>query len=145
MGGRVTVSDDAAYIYNTWGFGYIHEMTLLQEAGFHPLEVIRAATMHGAEALHEPKGQPLQFGMVRPGMLADLVVVDRNPLQNFKVLYGNGALRLNDATRRMERVGGVRWTIKDGVVYDAKQLLADVARMVDAQKAQRPAARAGEP
>ena len=56
MGGRVTVSDDAAYIYNTWGFGYIHEMTLLQEAGFHPLEVIRAATMHGAEALHEPKG-----------------------------------------------------------------------------------------
>ena len=62
MGGRVTVSDDAAYIYNTWGFGYIHEMTLLQEAGFHPLEVIRAATMHGAEALHDPKAHRPQFG-----------------------------------------------------------------------------------
>jgi imidazolonepropionase-like amidohydrolase len=137
MGGRVTVSDDAAYIYNTWGFGYIHEMTLLQEAGFHPLEVIRAATMHGAEALHEPKGQPLQFGIVRPGMLADLVLVDQNPLQNLMVLYGTGHPRLNDATGRVERVGGVRYTIKDGIVYDAKKLLADVAGMVERQKQER--------
>ena len=66
MGGRVTASDDAAYIYNTWGFGYIHELELLQEAGFHPLEVIRGATMHAAQALHEPKGQPIQFGVVGP-------------------------------------------------------------------------------
>jgi len=134
MGGRVTVSDDAAYIYNTWGFGFIHEMELLQEAGFHPLEVIRAATMHAAEALHEPKGQPLQFGVVRAGMLADLVLVDQNPLQNLKVLYGTGHLRLNDRTGRVERVGGIRYTIKDGIVYDAKKLLADVGAMVDAQK-----------
>ena len=35
------MSDDAAYIYSTWGFGYIHEMELLPEAGFHPPEVIR--------------------------------------------------------------------------------------------------------
>ena len=137
MGGRVTVSDDAAYIYNTWGFGYIHEMTLLQEAGFHPLEVIRAATMHGAEALHEPKGQPLQFGIVRPGMLADLVLVDQNPLHNLMVLYGTGHPRLNDANGRIERVGGVRYTIKDGIVYDAKRLLADVAAMVERQKQSR--------
>ena len=137
MGGRVTVSDDAAYIYNTWGFGYIHEMELLQEAGFHPLEVIRGATMHAAEALHEPKGQPVQFGIVRAGMLADLAIVDQNPLQNLKVLYGTGAVRLNDRTGRVERVGGVKYTIKDGIVYDAKQLLADVAAMVDRQKKER--------
>jgi adenine deaminase len=137
MGGRVTVSDDAAYIYNTWGFGIIHEMELLLEAGFHPLEVIKAATMNGAEALHEPKNQPLQFGIVRAGMLADMVLVDQNPLQNIKVLYGTGHLRLNDRTGQMERVGGVRYTIKDGIVYDAKKLLADVAAMVDAQKKQR--------
>jgi imidazolonepropionase-like amidohydrolase len=54
-------------------------MTLLQEAGFHPLEVIRAATMHGAEALHDPKGLEPQFGIVRAEMLADLVLVDQNP------------------------------------------------------------------
>jgi hypothetical protein len=88
------------FIYNTWGFGYIHEMELLQEAGFHPLEVIRAATMHGAEALHEPKGQPPEFGIVRAGMLADMVLVDQNPLQNLKVLYGTGAVKLNDETGR---------------------------------------------
>ena len=137
MGGRVTASDDAAYIYNTWGFGYIHELELLHEAGFHPLEVIRAATMHGAEALHDPKGQPLQFGIVRAGMLADMVLVDQNPLQNLKVLYGTGAVRLNDRTGRTERVGGIRYTIKDGIVYDAKKLLADVAAMVEKQKKQR--------
>ena len=41
---------------------------------------------------------------------------------------------MNDATRRVERVGGVRWTIKDGIVYDARQLLADVREMVRASK-----------
>src|SRR5690606_26315723 len=44
MGGRVTTGSDAGYIYSTYGFGYIHELELLQEAGFHPLEVIRSAT-----------------------------------------------------------------------------------------------------
>ena len=32
------------------------------------------------------------------------------------------------------RVGGVKYTIKDGIIYDAKQLLADVKAMVDAEK-----------
>ena len=112
-------------------------MELLQEAGFHPLEVIRAATMHAAEALHEPKGQPIQFGIVRAGLLADMVIVDQNPLQNLKVLYGTGAVRLNDRTGVPERVGGIKYTIKDGIVYDAKKLLADVAAMVEQQKKER--------
>src|SRR5687767_549247 len=137
MGGRVTASDDAAYIYNTWGFGYVHELELMQEAGFHPLEVIRGATMQAAQALHEPKGLPLQFGIVRAGLLADMVIVDQNPLQNMKVLYGTGALRLNDKTGQAERVGGIKYTIKDGIVYDAKKLLADVAAMVEKQKQER--------
>ena len=107
---------------------------MLQEAGFHPLEVIRAATKHGAETLAKPKGKPIEFGVVRPGMLADLVVVDANPLENLKVLYGTGALKLNDKTGAVERVGGVKYTIKDGIVYDAKQLLADVAKMVEDAK-----------
>ena len=34
----------------------------------------------------------------------------------------------------MERVGGVKYTIKDGIVYDAKQLLRDVKAMVDKEK-----------
>ena len=65
MGGRVTVSSDAGYIYNTFGFSTIEEMELLQEAGFHPLEVIRGATLHAAQALFEPKKKPIEFGVVR--------------------------------------------------------------------------------
>jgi len=137
MGGRVTTGSDAGFIYQTYGFGYILEFEMLQEAGFHPLEVIQAATMNGALTLHEPKGQPIQFGIVRSGLLADMVLVDQNPLQNFKVLYGTGAVRLNDKTGQVERVGGIKYTIKDGIVYDAKKLLDDVAAMVTKQKSER--------
>ena len=135
-GGRVTVGSDSGFIYQLYGFGTILEMEMLQEAGFHPLEVIRSATMYGAETLFEPRGEPIEFGVVRPGMLADLIIIDENPLENLKVLYGTGAGRLNDETGEPERVGGVRLTIKDGIVYDARQLLADVAAMVEAQKAE---------
>ena len=134
MGGRVTTGADSGFIYDTYGFGYIEEFELLQEAGFHPLEVIQSATMNGAMTLHEPTRQPIEFGVVRTGLLADMVLIDENPLKNFKVLYGNGAVRLDDETGEPGRVGGVRWTIKDGIVYDAKQLLADVRSMVEQQK-----------
>jgi imidazolonepropionase-like amidohydrolase len=137
MGGRVTVGSDSGFIYQLYGFGTILEMEMLQEAGFHPLEVVRSATMYGAEALHNPKGKEIEFGVIRPGLYADLLIVDENPLANFKVLYGTGAVRLNDETGLPERVGGVKYTIKDGIIYDAKQLLADVAAMVEAQKSER--------
>jgi hypothetical protein len=136
-GGRVTVSSDAGFIYNLFGFSTIEEMELLQEAGFHPLEVIRGATLHGAQALFEPKGEPIQFGILRPGMKADIAIVGENPLQNLKVLYGTGHVRLNDETGQAERVGGVRWTIKDGIVFDAEELRADVREMVSEQKRRR--------
>jgi imidazolonepropionase-like amidohydrolase len=70
---------------------------------------------------------------VEPGKLADFVVVEENPLQNLKVLYGTGAIRL-DETNRPARVGGIKYTIKDGIVYDAKKLLADVRAMVAREK-----------
>jgi len=137
MGGRVTVGSDSGFIYQLYGFGTILEMEMLQEAGFHPLEVVRSATMYGAEALYEPKGEEIQFGVIRPGLLADLIIVRENPLQNFKVLYGTGAVKLNDETGLPERTEGIRYTIKDGIVYDAEKLLADVRRMVAEQKAER--------
>lgn len=124
-GGRVTLGSDAGYIWKLYGFAYIREMELLQEAGFHPLEVLRAATFHGAEAL----GMDGQIGSVRPGKLADLVVTAYNPLENFKVLYGTGHFRL-DQDNRPARLGGVRYTIKDGVLYDARELLEDVRGIV---------------
>jgi imidazolonepropionase-like amidohydrolase len=140
LGGRVTPSSDAGFIYNTPGFSTIEEMEMFQEAGFHPLEVIRGATLHAAETLYKPLGKEPEIGTVREGMLADLVIVAENPVENLKVLYGTGWFRLNDRTGKVDRVGGIRWTVKDGIVYDARKLLEDVARMVEAQKKQRPAA-----
>ncbi|MCH8962275.1 MAG: amidohydrolase family protein, partial [Bacteroidetes bacterium] len=131
-GGRVCLGSDSGYIYNLYGFGYIQEMELLREAGFHPLEVIWSATLKGAEAI----GLDHEIGSVQVGKKADFVIVEENPLENLKVLFGTGALKLNDENGQVERVGGVRWTIKDGIVYDAKALLADVRRMVDAARAE---------
>lgn len=133
-GGRVTTGSDSGFIYKLYGFDYIREFELLQEAGFHPLEVIRSATLNGAALLAEQNRKPVEFGSVRPGKLADLVIVPENPLANFKVLYGTGAIRLNDQTNTPERIGGVKYTIRDGIVYDARKLLADVERMVEAAK-----------
>ena len=130
-GGRVTLGDDAGYIYKLYGFGYIREFELLQEAGFHPLEVVRAASYHGAQLI----GRETDLGSVEVGKLADLVIVSENPLANFKVLYGTGAVKLSDKTGAAGRVGGVRWTIKDGIVFDAKALLKQVKDMVERQTA----------
>ncbi|MBI4408399.1 MAG: amidohydrolase family protein [Gemmatimonadetes bacterium] len=134
-GGKVCTGSDSGFIYKLYGFDYIRELELLQEAGFHPLEVIRAATLCGAETLMAPRQRPIEFGIIRPGLLADLVLVEANPIANLKVLYGTGAIRLNEQTGKVERVGGVKYTIKDGIVYDAKQLLADVAKIVEDAKA----------
>jgi len=128
-GGRVTVGTDSGFIYQLYGFAYPRELELLREAGFHPLEVIRSATLNGAEAL----GWDDKIGSVQIGKLADFVIVEENPLVNLKVLYGTGAIKLTD-DNEVVRVGGVKYTIKDGIIYDAKRLLAEVKAMVDAEK-----------
>ncbi len=135
-GGIVTTGSDSGFIYKLYGFAYIRELELLREAGFHPIEVIRSATMYGAIQLNKPKGLEPDFGMIRVGLKADLVVVEENPLQNLKVLYGTGAVKINDETGEVERVGGIKYTIKDGIVYDAKLLLEDVKEMVRKAKAE---------
>lgn len=128
-GGRVTAGSDSGFIYQLYGFAYIRELELLREAGFHPLEVIRSATLNGAEALDMAD----QIGTVEVGKLADFVILEENPLADLKLLYGTGAIRLNENNEVVRR-GGVKYTVKDGIVYDAKQLLADVKRMVEKAK-----------
>jgi len=128
-GGRVTAGSDDGFIYQTYGFGYIRELELLREAGFHPLEVIRSATLYGAQVL----GMDKEIGSVEAGKLADIIIVNANPLKNLQVLYGTGAIELNKDNKAV-RTGGVLYTIKDGIVYDAKKLLLDVKQMVDEEK-----------
>ncbi len=128
-GGRVTTGSDSGFIFQLYGFAYIRELELLREAGFHPLEVVRSATLMGAEAL----GMADQIGTLEVGKLADMVLIDQNPLANLKVLYGTGAIKLNE-DNEITRVGGVNYTIKDGIVFDAKELLKDVRVLVKEAK-----------
>lgn len=129
-GGKVSIGTDAGFIYSLYGFGYVTEMSMMREAGFSPLEVIYTATTGGAKVL----GIDDEVGSVSVGKKADFVIIDENPLANLKVLYGNGVVRLNDETRKVERVGGVRYTIKDGIVYDARELRREIREMVQAEK-----------
>lgn len=128
-GGRVTAGSDSGFIFQLYGFAYVRELELLQEAGFHPLEVIRSATLNGAEAL----GVADQIGTIEVGKQADMILVSENPLKNLKVLYGTGAIKLTDKNE-VVRAGGVTYTISNGVIYDAKGLLAKVRGMVQEAK-----------
>ncbi|MEM9014290.1 MAG: amidohydrolase family protein [Pseudomonadota bacterium] len=125
-GGKIGVGEDAGYIYSTYGFGYVQELELLREAGFHPLEVIRAATLDGARIL----GIADETGSIQVGKKADLVVVSENPLRNFKVLYATGHVKLDDDNKSV-RIVGVRQTIKNGIIYDGEELRASVREMVN--------------
>ena len=128
-GGNVGVGSDAGFIYHLYGFGTIREMEMHREAGFHALEVIQHATSNGAKAMDLSR-----TGVLRAGFEADLAVVDGNPLHNLKVLYGTGVTVVEN-DKAVQR-GGVRYTIKDGIVFDAPALREEIREMVRAAKTQ---------
>lgn len=125
MGGTITLGEDTAFIYQIFGFAAIRELELLQEAGIHTIDVIKIATTNGAKRCGL-KG--LEHG-IRQGGKADLAIIDGNLLHNFKVMYGTGVNKQTE-DGRMVPGGGVVWTIKDGVVFDAKRLLKEVEEYV---------------
>lgn len=132
-GGNVGVGADSGFIYNTYGFGFIREFELLQEAGFHPLEVVRAATLNGAKLLRMDR----DIGSIAVGKMADIVIVAENPVRDFKILYGTGHAYLDRKTNKASVTTGIRYTIKAGVVFDATMLRQQVREMVAARKAKR--------
>ncbi|MGI6643292.1 MAG: amidohydrolase family protein [Bacillota bacterium] len=130
-GGVVTAGADAGFQYTLYGVSLIRELELLQETGLHPLDVIKVATTNSARVL----GLSGLEGGVRRGYLADLAIVDGNPLDNFKVMYGGGLEVFAEDRVTKVRKGGVKWTIRDGVVFDAQALLREVEEYVKEQKA----------
>ncbi|MDH5589838.1 MAG: amidohydrolase family protein [Gemmatimonadota bacterium] len=128
-GGRVAYGTDDNYQWSTGGFGNIRELQLVLESGMHPLEVLRSATYNSAEFLMEPK-----LGMVQKGYIADLLVVDGSPAENFRYLYPFGAINMDPETREMYRTRGIIHTIKDGVVMENDKLMEEVARIVAESK-----------
>jgi imidazolonepropionase-like amidohydrolase len=139
-GGLITTGDDAGYIWSVYGFGIVRELELHQEAGFHPLEVLQHATWNGAQMT----GLGDRLGKVRQGWVADLLVVNGNPLENLRVLnpYGTDVMTIDgravpnytavDSDDQVQNVrgGGIEWTIKDGIPYHVPTLMKEVKEMV---------------
>ena len=86
------------------GFALHRELELYAEAGIPNAEVLRIATLHPAQML----GLEKDHGTVSAGKLADFVIVDGDPLRN------------------MRDIRNVVTVVKDGRVYDAKALYAEV-------------------
>ena len=62
------------------GLGYHWEMWAMQSGGMKPMDVLRVATILGATGL----GLDKDLGSLRAGKLADLVILDKNPLENIR-------------------------------------------------------------
>jgi len=84
------------------GYGLHTEMELFQEAGIPPVDVLRAATMTAADALHAQQ----DLGGIVPGKFADMVILDADPLRDIA------------NARRIYRI------VKGGAVYDPRELIA---------------------
>ncbi|HEX7119265.1 MAG TPA: amidohydrolase family protein [Longimicrobiales bacterium] len=90
------------------GFGDQRNYELLIEAGFTPVEAIRIMTLNGAKVL----GEDGRLGSVEAGKLADLVVIQGDPVAD------------------PARIRDVRLVFKDGIGYDSAKLIAAVKGQV---------------
>ena len=149
-GGVISTGDDAGYLYGSlYGFGISRELELHHEAGFHPLEVMEHATVGGATIL----GMQDRIGRIRQGYVADLLVINGNPLANLHIMnpYGtdlmvydgkiidnySGMVKPGDPHVTMVHGGGIEWTIKDGIPYHVPTLMKEVKDMVAKARAER--------
>ena len=90
------------------GYGDQRNYELLLESGFSPEQVIQIMSLNGARVL----GEDEQFGSIEPGKLADLVVIDGDPV------------------RREAEIRNVTLVFKEGVGYDAPALAESVMGLV---------------
>jgi len=97
----IVMGTDAGNIGTLHGPSIHREMRLMAEAGLTPLEVLRTATVNGARTL----GLEGEAGEVKAGMLADLLILDADPLADV------GSLE------KVHRV------IKGGVVFEPEALM----------------------
>jgi imidazolonepropionase-like amidohydrolase len=103
-GVTIAMGTDAGNIGTLHGPSIHREMRLMAQSGLTPLEVLKSATVGGAEVM----GTAGRTGEVEAGMLADLLILDADPLAD----VGN--------------LAKVYRTIKAGVVYDPAELMAEL-------------------
>ena len=100
-GVKIAVGTDAGgpVGYNFQGYNTVREMELLVDAGLSPMEVLVAATRTGAELI----GVADRLGTLAPGKLADLLILDADPLSDIR----------NVRRVRTVVLGGVPHDLKD--------------------------------
>jgi imidazolonepropionase-like amidohydrolase len=103
-GGRVTAGTDSPFL--PYGLALQLELQILVRSGFRPFEALRSATLWSAEAV----GVGSDLGSIERGKLADMVIVEGDPLQ-----------KIEDTLK-------VSVTIKNGKAYPLKDLLAAPTR-----------------
>jgi imidazolonepropionase-like amidohydrolase len=82
MGVMIVLGTDAGSM--PWEFNQAKEFEfLVKKAGFSAMEAIKAGTSVAAQLLDQSK----QIGMLKPGMLADIVAVPDNPLEDITTLH----------------------------------------------------------
>jgi len=85
---RVLPGGDYGFAWNPHGT-YARDLLLFVDIlGFTPMETLVAATRMGGEIM----GRPDELGQVKPGYLADLLLVDGDPLADIKRLQSQDAL-----------------------------------------------------
>ena len=95
---RVLPGGDYGFPVNPHGT-YARDLELFVKVfGFSATDTLVAATKHGGDLM----GHPGELGVIKPGALADLLIVDGDPLANIAILQDRDALRM---------------IMKDGVVY----------------------------
>jgi len=82
------------------GLGYHWEMWMLASGGMTPLEVLKCATVNGSKIV----GRPDDLGSIEPGKLADLVIFDKNPLDD------------------IHNTNTIHWVVKNGEVFEGDTL-----------------------
>ena len=103
----MTGTDTAGIPFGYPGFAVHDELALLVEAGFTPMQALQAATSEPARYL----GRQDSLGAIRRGYLADLVVLDANPLHDI---------------RNTQRIHSVMARCRYLSFSDRQRLLADI-------------------